>query len=66
MLRAKHGNLLPAKKSILKQIVDNKQPYYQALMACDAGHSANQLQFLLPLENLVSFLLKEQLQEALS
>jgi hypothetical protein len=51
---------------ILKQTVDNKQPYYQALMACDAGHAGNNPIFPEPLIQLISFLPKEQLKQALS
>lgn len=67
VLCSRHGELLPAKKTIIHQIVQNKQPYYQALTACDLGYknSGGDLRCLQPLEQLVSHLLKEQLKAAL-
>lgn len=63
---AKYGGLLPAKKSVVKQIVEptRKQQYHQALGYADQVYAATQDvgAAILPMESLISELLKEQLK----
>jgi Fic family protein len=64
-LSAKHGNHLPAKNTIILQIIANKEAYYQALRDCDAKNAAGAVDYLANFENFVAFLLKEQLRASL-
>jgi Fic family protein len=64
---AKHGALLPAKNSIVTQIMQNKDPYNKALRACDVAHAASGGGLTCePMEQLIAFLLKEQIKASLS
>lgn len=66
VLCSKHGNLLPAKKTVIQQIMENREPYYQALRLCDQGHEkTGDLSCLAPLEALLTHLLKEQIKASL-
>ena len=63
---AKHGALLPAKNSIVTQIMQNKDPYNKALRACDMAHSVSGGPTREPMEQLIAFLLKEQIKASLA
>lgn len=65
VLCAKHGALLPAKNSIVTQIMQNKVPYNAALRACDDGHAITGGLACDPMEQLIAFLLKEQIRASL-
>jgi len=66
VLCAKYGGLLPAKNSIIQQIVANKRPYYDAHRTCDAEFDRTQdLACTYQLETLIANLLKEQLKASL-
>jgi Fic family protein len=64
LLNIKHGRLLPSRNSIIEQIVNNRQPYYEALRAADEAHTAGQDPSvgLIPLQNLMTAMLKEQIK----
>jgi Fic family protein len=66
VLCAKYGGLLPAKNSIIQQIINNKKPYYDAHRVCDAEFDRTQdLACTYQLESLIADLLKEQLKASL-
>ncbi len=61
---ARHGELLPAKNTVVQQIVQNKQQYQQALRQADTiyAQSNNVDQAMAPLEAWITHLLTEQLK----
>lgn len=66
VLSAKHGNHLPAKNTIVQQIIANRQPYYQQLRQCDAKFTAGAgPASVADLESFLGYLLKEQLKASL-
>jgi Fic family protein len=66
VLCAKYGGLLPAKNSVIQQIITNKLPYYEAHHICDAEFERTQdLSCTYELETLIANLLKEQLKASL-
>lgn len=66
VLCAKYGALLPAKNSIIVQIMANKAPYYVAHHSCDAEFERTKdWSCTLELETLIATLLKEQLKASL-
>jgi Fic family protein len=59
---AKYGALLPAKNTVIQQIIKNKSPYYVALRACDKEFARTKdMGCLYPLEELITTMLKDQL-----
>jgi len=64
VLCARYGQLLPAKKSVIEQIIGNRTPYYQALRFADDeyGKTGDIRASLVALESLISHLLKQQLK----
>jgi Fic family protein len=67
VLQVKHGSILPSRNSIIAQIVANPAPYYAALRHADdvVKATANEQQALVPMENLIGFMLKEQIKASL-
>ena len=66
---AKYGKLLPAKNTVVQQIMVNRDPYYAALRAADDLYKVNSNdidQALQPLIQWLSQLLKEQIRASLS
>ena len=62
VLCAKYGGLLPAKNTVIQQIIDNKGPYYAAHVECDKEFDrTGDMGCLLTLEELIARLLKAQL-----
>lgn len=68
VLCAKYGGLLPARNTVIQQIIVNKQPYYAAHIECDKEYERTRgdMGCLLTLEELIAHLLKEQLKASLS
>jgi Fic family protein len=65
VLCAKYGGLLPAHNSVLRQIVANKHPYYEAHRECDKEFNRTQdMACLRTLEDLIERLLIGQLKAA--
>ena len=65
---AKYGGLLPAKNTVVQQIIVNRDPYYAALRAADAIYKINPNDMdaiLLPITQLLAHLLKEQIKASL-
>jgi hypothetical protein len=60
VLCCKIGAVLPGKKTILDQISENKQPYYEALEAADEALRTGQLD-LTKTEEMLSMMLARQL-----
>jgi Fic family protein len=66
LMCAKYGALLPAKNTVLQQIIANKTPYYLALRHCDKEFDRTQdMGCLYALEEFIARLLKAQLYESL-
>jgi hypothetical protein len=67
VLCAKHGKLLPGRRSVMAQMVENRAPYYASLRQCDLiyAQTGNVTLAVQPLESLISELLKNQLLESL-
>jgi Fic family protein len=66
VLCAKYGGLLPAKNTIIQQIMTNKKPYYERHHECDgAFERSKDWSCTYPLEELIARLLKEQLRASL-
>jgi Fic family protein len=65
---AKFGKLLPAENSVVKQIVDNRKPYYDALACADACARSGRAfhECTEELELLLTDMLKQQLKDSLS
>jgi Fic family protein len=64
---ARHGKLLPAENSVVKQIIDDRKPYYEALSCADSCFKSN-----IPIEKctedlelLLISMLKQQLRDSL-
>jgi len=64
----KHGALLPAKNSVVQQIMLQRQPYYAALRSADEVFTQTKSidKALEPFIQLLSLLLKEQIRANLS
>jgi Fic family protein len=64
VMNVKHGTLLPSKNSIMEQIVNNRQPYYDALRHADeiSKQTGDERAGLGPMEQLMTHLLKEQIR----
>lgn len=65
----RHGQLLPAKNTVVQQIIGDRQNYYAALRATDALYAANPNDIdtaLAPLISWMSLLLKEQIKASLA
>lgn len=64
VLCIKHGGLLPARNSIIEQIMRNREPYYQALRIADVAYERSKSidAALKPLEGLLTSLLVTQLK----
>jgi Fic family protein len=67
VLGAKYGGVLPAKQSVIQQIIGNKAPYNLALRTCDEEFAkTSDISALRLLEELLTALLKAQLRASLS
>jgi Fic family protein len=64
VLNIKHGRLLPSKNSIIAQIVEDRQPYYDALRYADDVTKAtgDEIAGLQPMQTLMAKMLKEQIK----
>jgi Fic family protein len=64
VMQVKYGGILPSKNSIIQQIVEDRQPYYQALRDADdlAAETGDIDSAVRPLEQLLSLMLKEQIK----
>ena len=66
-LCAKYGGLLPAKNTVVQQIVTNRALYYAALGECDTRYKQDNLDWVLePLVSWMAQLLKEQIKASLA
>jgi Fic family protein len=67
VLQVKHGSILPSRNSIIAQIVTNPAPYYAALRNADdvVKETGDERAALRPMEDLIGFLLKEQIKASL-
>lgn len=64
VMEVKHGAILPSRNSIIQQIVENRQPYYDGLRYADdvIKDSQDIVAALAPLEHMLTMMLKEQIK----